>query len=104
MDKEEVLEKSRCENRFADERMHALDQRAGYLMVRVMLVVWLALFVWDLAHGQDAGVGGTIMLSGTATMCFFRFRQTDDPRMRACGVLAALGAACFAAQHIMATM
>ena len=79
MDKEEILEKNREDNRGADERFRILNQRQSSVMVGAMLVVWAALFLWDFAHGQDTSAPAAIMLSG-------------------------FGVVSFAAKHIMLTM
>ena len=86
MDKEEILEKNREDNRGADERFRILNQRQSSVMVGAMLVVWAALFLWDFAHGQDTSAPAAIKLS------------------LVCGLLAAFGVVSFAAKHIMLTM
>lgn len=104
MDKHEILEKSRKDNGLVDERAKVTEYRTNFVMVAAMLIVWAALFFWDMLHGQDTSVGGAIMLSGVAAMCFCRFRQLRMKSMLAFGLLAAFGAVSFAAQHIMLTM
>ena len=52
MDKEEILEKNREDNRGADERFRILNQRQSSVMVGAMLVVWAALFLWISLTGR----------------------------------------------------
>ena len=104
MDKEEILEKNREDNRGADERFRILNQRQSSVMVGAMLVVWAALFLGDFAHGQDTSAPAAIMLSGVAAMGFFQFYQMRMKLSLVCGLLAAFGVVSFAAKHIMLTM
>ena len=101
MDKNEILEKNREDNRGADERFRILNQRQSSVMVGAMLAVWAALFLWDFAHGQAPAA---IMLSGVAAMGFFQFYQMRMKLSLVCGLLAAFGVVSFAAKYIMLTM
>lgn len=104
MDKHEILEKSRKDNGPIDERSKVMEYRMNFAMVATMLLVWAALFFWDVFRGQDTSVGGAIMLSGVAAMCFCRFRQLGMKSMLAFGLLAAFGAVSFAVRHIALTI
>lgn len=104
MDKHEILEKSRKDSGLVDERSRVMEYRTNFVMIAAMLLVWAALFLWDMYRGQDTSVGGAIMLSGVAAMCFCRFYQLRMKSMLAFGLLAAFGAVSFAVQHIMVTM
>ena len=75
MNKEEILAKSREDNRGADERFRILNQRQSVVMVGAMLAMWLLLFLWNVFRGLDTSQGGAIMLSGVAAMGFWQFYQ-----------------------------
>ncbi len=62
MNKEEILAKSREDNRGADERFRILNQRQSVVMVGAMLAMWLLLFLWNVFRGLDTSQGGAIML------------------------------------------
>ncbi len=51
MNKEEILAKSREDNRGADERFRILNQRQSVVMVGAMLAMWLLLFLWNVFRG-----------------------------------------------------
>ena len=104
MDKDEILEKNREDNGLVDERFRLMQQRASYIMVTVMIIVWAILFVWDSFHGVDKSVGGAITLSGVAALAFCQFRQLGMKSSIVLGALAAFGAISFAVQHVMLTM
>ena len=104
MDKEEILEKNRKDNRGADERFRILNQRQSVVMVGAMLAMWLILFLWNVFRGLDTSQGGAIMLSGVAAMGFWQFYQYRMKAGLVCGILAAFGAVSFAVKYIMATM
>ncbi|WP_418252404.1 DUF6442 family protein [Gordonibacter urolithinfaciens] len=104
MDKNEILEKNREDNRGADERFRILNQRQSAVMVGAMLAMWLILFLWNVFRGLDTSQGGAIMLSGVAAMGFWQFYQFRMKFSLACGLLAAFGAATFAVKYIMGTM
>ena len=104
MDKEEILEKNRKDNRGADERFRILNQRQSVVMVGAMLAMWRILFLWNVFRGLDTSQGGAIMLSGVAAMGFWQFYQYRMKFSLVCGILAAFGAVSFAAKYIMGTM
>ena len=80
MNKEEILAKSREDNRGADERFRILNQRQSVVMV------------------------GAIMLSGVAAMGFWQFYQFRMKFSFVCGLLAAFGAVTFAIKYLLGTM
>ena len=104
MDKNEILEKSREDNKGVDERFLLMQQRTSYVMVSVMMVVWAVLFIWDAMHGQDTNVGSAIAMSGIATMSFCQFKQLRYKTNLAIGIITTLAALSFAIQHILGTM
>lgn len=104
MDKNEILEKSREDNKGTDERFLLMQQRTSYVMVSVMMVVWAVLFVWDAVHGQDTTVGSAIAMSGIATMSFCQFYQLRYKINLVVGILVSLAALSFVVKHILGTM
>ena len=104
MDKEEILAKSRKENRGADELFRILYQRQSAVMVGAMLAMWLFLFLWNVFRGLDTSQGGAIMLSGVAAMGFWQFYQFKMKLGLVCGLLAAFGAVTFAITYLAETM
>lgn len=104
MNKEEILAKSREDNRGADERFRILNQRQSVVMVGAMLAMWLLLFLWNVFRGSDTSQGGAIMLSGVAAMGFWQFYQFRMKFSFVCGLLAAFGAVTFAIKYLLGTM
>ncbi|WP_270295878.1 DUF6442 family protein [Eggerthella sinensis] len=104
MEKSEILEKSRRDNDGVDERFRLIEQRAGYVMMSVMMLVLALVFVWDFAHGRETNGMAAVFLSGCSAMCFYRFYQLRLKSFLFFGAFAALGAVSFVVNHILATM
>lgn len=104
MEKSEILEKSRRDNDGIDERFRLIEQRAGYVMMSVMMLVLALVFVWDFAHGRETNGMAAVFLSGCSAMCFYRFYQLRLKSFLFFGAFAMLGAVSFAINHILATM
>lgn len=104
MNKEEILERNRKDNKRVDERFGLMQLRASYVMVSAMMVVWAIIFIWDSLHGQDTGVGFAIVMSGIAAMCFCQYRQLNTKSSFAAGVLVSLCVIVQIIHHILATV
>ena len=104
MEKSEILEKSRRDNDGIDERFRLIEQRAGYVMMSVMMLVLALVFVWDFAHGRETNGMAAVFLSGSSAMCFYRFYQLRLKSFLFFGAFATLGAVSFAINHVLATM
>ena len=104
MEKSEILEKSRRDNDGVDERFRLIEQRAGYVMMSVMMLVLALVFVWDFAHGRETNGMAAVFLSGCSAMCFYRFYQLRLKSFLFFGAFAMLGAVSFAINHVLATM
>ena len=104
MNKDEILEKNREDNKHIDERFKLMQWRASYIMVTVMMVMWAIIFIWDSLHGQDTGVGFAIVMSGIAAMCFCQYHQLNTKSSFAAGVLVSLCVIVQIIHHILATM
>ena len=104
MEKSEILEKSRRDNDGVDERFRLIEQRAGYVMMSVMMLVRALVFVWDFAHGRETNGMAAVFLSGCSAMCFYRFYQLRLKSFLFFGAFATLGAVSFAINHVLATM
>ena len=104
MDKEEILEKSRGDIHGMDERFMSDYQRMNTIALTVMMLVWLVLMIWDFLHDQNVYELNALMMSGLATMCFYRAYLLRSKAQFFFGFLIALGAASFAVSHIVATM
>ncbi|WP_302396758.1 DUF6442 family protein [Eggerthella sinensis] len=104
MEKSEILEKSRRDNDGIDERFRLIEQRAGYVMMSVMMLVLALVFVWDFAHGRETNGMAAVFLSGCSAMCFYRFYQLRLKSFLFFGAFATLGAVSFAINHVLATM
>lgn len=104
MDKNEILEKSREDNRNMDERFKLMQWRVSYIMLSVMMVVWAVLFLWDVSHGQDTSVSFAIVMSGIAAMNFYQYYQFRYKTALGVGILVTLAVIGVIVRHILGTM
>lgn len=104
MNKEEIFEKSRGDNHGVDERFMLDYQRMSTIMLTVVMVVWACLFFWDFFHGQNVSGLNALMLSGIATMVFYRAYRLRSKSQFILGLLVSCCAVSLIISHVLATM
>jgi hypothetical protein len=103
MNRDEILEKSRAENKIRDEREQQLDARAArYALSNGVLVCSLLLLIQlILVDRSNPGVFA-VWLSMSGTHTYTKYTQLQNKKRRIIGIVELVGAVlCFIAQILL---
>lgn len=104
MNKDEILEKNREDNKRVDERFKLMEQRMGYVMMSAMMAAFVLLFLWDFFHGRNTDGLLAVLFTGISTMCFYRFYQLRMKSLLFGGLFTAFFVVYNAVDYVLSTM
>lgn len=104
MNKDEILERNREDNKQVDERFKLIQQRMGYVTMSAMMAAFVLLFLWDFFHGRNTDGLCAVLMTGIVAMSFAQFYQLRTKTSLFFGLFAVLAGVSWAVSYVLATM